>query len=613
MAFPGLKKACDRLLSDSQSTKTNVVKSKFIEECYQQGGKSFVAAVEKWGVNERGDRLTLLPWHREYIELIGDFRVAETLTSGAAQVGKTLIHTLLVCYCITEGGLSTIWSYDLERSLDIQVPTNFRPVIKAWLKIRGIKTKLGEGTQNNTIFQVKGATAQFIHVSTSKMRDADDGKAAVGGVAAGVSRDILFKEERSQYPPGAGDPLNRRLDAGRLPSRPIRELGTPGAGNGIEAEIVNADYHFYPHYRCPSCGEELPLHPKGCLLKSLNKKYLSPSGRPLDWFRENNEAFFGCPSCGDRISDETRKQAWFRCLKTGVDLRDFLDSLPQGVPYKRLKVGIILSPLLRIRQTNLAQEMINEGLSVLNTDDWQQQGLGEPSETSSTGVTLEILKGAIALPPPPGKPEFTLVGIDQGRSEYWLWKCAYHLPVNWRSLPTAQVIDQSRRHILFGGDVMKGEIPDLLDNVDYGIIDNEPDITAAAELCSITCLEMGDQQSSLLDAVKEGVVREGGNEHKCWKLRNEKFLKTVLHGFLLGKYHLPNEWEQWIGKPTERSPLIHLTAPSFDPSSGKWKRPKNHVDDLYYAAMFCEVAFYLHLLHGQKQSGFDLWSAMADQ
>ncbi len=583
-----------------------------MEECYQRGGKPFVEAVEKWGVNERGDRLTLLPWHREYAELLGDMRVAENLTSGAAQVGKTIFHTLLLSYCITEGGLSTIWAYDQERTLNIQVPSNFRPVIKSWLKARGIKTKLGEGTQNNTIFQVKGATAQFVYVSTSKLRDSDDGKAAVGGIAAGVSRDILFKEERSQYPPGAGDPLNRRLDAGRLPSRPIRELGTPGSGNGIEAEIINTDYHFYPHYRCPSCEEELPLHPKGCLLKPLNKKYLSPSGRPLDWFQENNEAYFGCSNCGSRLPDEVRTQAWFRCLKTGIDLRTFLDSLPQGIPYKRLKVGIILSPLLRIRETNLAQEMINEGLSTLNTDDWQQQGLGEPSETSYTGVTLEVLKGAIALPPPPGKPEFTLVGIDQGRAEYWLWKCAYHLPIDWRTLPIAQVIEQSRRHVLFGGDVMKGEVTDIIDDVDFGVIDNEPDISAAAELCSNTCLEMADQQSSQMDAVKEGIVREGGNEHKCWKLRNEKFLKTVLHGFLMNKYHLPNEWEQWIGKPTERSPLVHLTAPSFDPTSGKWKRPKNHVDDLYYAAMFCEVAFYIHLLHGQKQSGFDLWSEMLD-
>lgn len=607
-----MKKACDRLLTDNQSTKTNVIKDGFVELCYQQGGKPFVIAVEKWGVNERGDRLTLLPWHKEYIELVGDFRVAETLTSGAAQVGKTLIHTLLLCYCITEGGLSTIWAYDQERSLNIQVPSNFRPVIKAWLKIRNVQTKLGEGTQNNTIFQVKGATAQFVYVSTSKLREQEEGKAAAGSVAVGVSRDILFKEERSQYPPGAGDPLNRRLDAGRLPSRPIRELGTPASGNGIEAEIVNADYHFYPHYRCPHCGEELPLHPKGCLLKPTGKKYLSPSGRPLDWFSKNGEAYFGCSNCGDHIPDETRKQAWFRCLKTGIDLRDFLSSLPQGVPYKRIKAGIVLSPLLRIRQTNLAQEIINEGLSTLNTDDWQQQGLGEPSETSYTGVTLEVLKSAIALPPPPGKPEFTLAGIDQGRSEYWLWKCAYHLPTDWRSLPIAQVIEQSRRHVLFGGDVMKGEIPDLIDDVDYGIIDNEPDISAAADFCSNTCLEMADQQSSQLDAVKEGVVREGGNEHKCWKLRNEKFLKTVLYGFLMGKYHLPSEWEQWIGKPTERSPLVHLTAPSFDPSTGKWKRPKNHVDDLYYAAMFCEVAFYIHLLHGQKQSGFDLWSAISD-
>lgn len=593
----------------------------FVDECYQKGGKPFVAAVEKYGVNERGDRLTLHPWHKELYELVGDVRLAEVLTTGASQIGKTLANTSFLCYCLVEGGLSTLWSYDQERSLNIQVPSNFRPIIKTWLKAKGIKTKLGEDTQNNTIYQVKGATAQFVYVSTSKIKEGGGG-AAAGGIAVGVSRDILFKEERSQYPPGADAPLDRRLDAGRLPSRPIRQIGTKGSGLGIEVEIETADLDFHPHAKCPGCKSEFNLTPLGCLLKVVSEKngrikYLSETGRPVDWYFHNSQdaiasAYFACPHCEEEIPQNTRtKKAWFRCIKTGVDLRSFLDSLPTGYPKRRYKVGICLSPLLRETEYNLAEEIIREGSETYNTPDWQQQRLGIVSESGSTNVTLEMLKGAITLSPPLGTPEFTLTGIDQGRNEYWLWKCAYYLPVDWRTLPIAQVIEQSRRHVLFGGDVMKGEVPSFITDVDFGVIDNEPDISAAAELCSNTCLEMADQQSSQMDAVREGLVREGGNEHKCWKLRNEKFLKDVLHGFLMNKYHLPSDWQMWIGKPTERSPLVHLTAPSFDPTTGKWKRPKNHVDDLYYAAMFCEVAFYIHLLHGQKQSGFEMWEMMS--
>jgi hypothetical protein len=579
------------------------VRSQFVERCYEVGGKDFVEAIAKYGYNERGEKLRLSPWYREYAELVGNLKVAWVLVSGSSQIGKTLCNTLLLCYCLTEG-LSAVWAYDQQNSRDIQVNANFRPVIRHWLKAKGIEVKRSQGSQNNSLFQVKGAEAQFMYVSTSKKTEGNEG-AAAGSNVVGVSRDILFKEERSQYPPGAGDPLNRRLDAGKLPSRPHRELGTPGAGNGIEAEIETAEYKFYPHYTCSVCGKTAPLHPKGCLLKPKDGRYLSLSGRPIDWHQKNGEACFGCSHCGAEIPQTARENALFRCLKTGIPLREFLDSLPKGIPSKRIKAGIILSPLLRIRQTNAAEEIIQEGLTTFNTDDWQQQGLGEPSESNFTGVTLDMLKKAIASTPPQGKPHFTICGIDQGRAEYWLVKCAYYLPDNWTELPFAQVIERSRRVIIFGGDITKGEVSDRISDCAFGIIDNEPDISAAIALSGETCLELGDQQSSMLDAVREGAVREGGNEHPCWKFRNEKFLKSVLTAFLMEMYSLPPEWEQWLGMKTERSPLVHLTAPSYNPSTGKWKRPKNHVDDLYYGTMFCEVGFYVYL--SKYYSGGDVF------
>jgi hypothetical protein len=589
-------------------TSPQLARNDFIEKCYQFGGKDFVDAIARYGYNEDGEKLRLSGWYREYAELIGDMRVSWVLTSGSSQIGKTLCHTLLLCYCLTKG-LSAVWAYDQQNSRDIQVNANFRPVIRYWLRAKKIKLNRSQGSQNNSLFQLKGAEAQFMYVSTSKKTDGNEG-AAAGSNVVGVSRDILFKEERSQYPLGAGDPLNRRLDAGKLPSRPHREIGTPGSGNGIEAEIEASNYKFYPHYDCPSCGKTAPLHPKGCLLKPKDGKYLSLSGRPIDWFRDDDEkAYFGCSHCEVEIPQETREQAFFKCLKTGVLLREFLDNLPKGIPSNRIKVGIVLSPLLRIRKTNAAQEMIDEGLTTFNTDDWQQQGLGESSESNFTGVTLEMLKKAIASQQEFNRePDLTLCGIDQGRAEYWLFKCQYYLPVDWKKMPIASVFDQAKRRVIFGGDIMKGEVLQHVSDCDFGIIDNEPDISAAAELAADSVLELADQQSGLLDAVREGVVREGGNEHACWKIRNEKFLKIVLIAFMDERYILPPQWDKWLGMPTERSPLLHLTAPSYDPATGKWKRPKNHVDDLYYAAMFCEVAFYIKLIHGNKQSGFSMWS-----
>lgn len=407
-------------------------RSQFVSGVYQNGGKLFVAAAKQFGTTEDGEPLNFRLWTEEFYELIGDFRVPETLTSGASQVGKTLGHTLLMCFCLTEGKLDCLWAYDQDASLKIQVPTNFTPVIKSWLKSVGIILKRSEGKQDIKLFQVRGADAQFTYVSTSKTKEGK-GTAAAGGIAVGVSRDLLFKEERSQYPPGAGDPLDRRLDAGKLPVPTIRELGTPGAGQGIEAEIKTADHHFYPHIDCKGCDRHIPLNPKGCLLKKSNQtsqsgqpisEYLSKLGKPVNWHHtapddataseKAKAALFRCPHCETPITDLQRQNAYFRCLTKGVTLREFLDKLPKGVPQYRYKVGISLSPLLRITAYNLAASIIDSGLDSKNLADWQQQVLGLPSEASGGSLfdTSLIQRQAIAqwLSPQPNRKY--LAGLD---------------------------------------------------------------------------------------------------------------------------------------------------------------------------------------------------------
>lgn len=588
----------------------------FIDNCFLHGGKPFVEAVRKWGCNEKEEPINLLPWYEEYLEAIGDFRLGFTMTTGSSQVGKTLGHTLLLCYCLTEGHLNTLWSYDQQTSRDIQVHSNFRPVIVGWLRNRKIKTKRSAGVQNNSQYQVLGSTAQFTYVSTNQTQT-KDGTAAAGGGNVGVSRDILYREEKSQYLAGSGDPLVRRLDAGRIPTRPIRDIGTPGGGQGIEADIKNAQYNFYPHYQCVECEAIKPLDPKGCLLKAATREdlsgnkyqsYLSESGRPLDWHHSDPKdaiatAYFGCSACGAKIPDESRRTAWFQCLKTGIRLRGFLDSLPKEIPNQPYSVGIQLSPLLRIKKTNAAAEIVEEGGRTYNTTDWQQQGLGHPSETQTTNISLEMVTNAIALPKPAGMPDYTLAGLDQGRGEDWLWVCDFWLPRD-RNLPVAQVIEKTVRGVRFGANVERKQVPGLLRDmgVSFGICDNEPDIPDAAKLCSATCLEMADQKSNTAFVANKSMVMSGGAEYACWFFRQEDFLKAVLEGFTAiawdsqHPYRLPASWDKWRALPNdERSPLRHLMGPSRDPETGKWKRGQGNIDDLYYAAMFCELAFYLQL------------------
>lgn len=610
---------------------------RFIGELYAAGGLEFVEKATQYGRTDRGQPLDLPPWYREYLRGIGDLRISHTLTLGPSQCGKTLGHNLLNCFLLLRGGLNTFTVYDLERTLNRNVPLQFRPTLANWMtaarsrlrKSRAEKTGIQSNkTQSNSLIQVNDGNAMFGYASTSRP-DRKDGTAAAGSSVISLTTDILLMDERSKFAPGASGPLTRRLDASMLPTRPIRELGTPGAGQGIEAELKNVDFHFYPHYECPHCRAQRPLDPKGCLLKPEHTtdvsghpvtNYLTLSGRPIaksrddgsmdaywhhrDRFNAIATAFFGCSECGAELSRETRTNAWFQCLQTGVKLTDFLDSLPPGVPERVYKVAFHLSPLTRDRKTNEAERLIRDGLDTANPIDWQQQGLGHPSEAGENSVPLHRLIAAIDAPNPTGNPDMVLAGIDCGRGEDWLWVCRYFLPPEHKKMKVEEVIARSVRHIVFGGDILRSEVPDRLAalNVQFGIMDNEPDRSDAARLCDRTVLEMADQKGNLADAVRRGNVKDGGEVLPCWLIRNSKFLKQVLVSFLGSDddgeplYRLPDSWEQWLSNVTsERSPLRHLMAPSHDPSTGEWFRGEGNVDDLYYAAMFCEAAFYIRL------------------
>lgn len=195
-----------------------------------------------------------------------------------------------------------------------------------------------------------------------------------------------------------------------------------------------------------------------------------------------------------------------------------------------------------------------------------------------------------------------LAGIDCGRSSDWIWVCRYHIPSKtYKNIN--QLSDNVLREVLFAGDILKTDIKDLLleYKVKFGLIDNEPDIDKAARICENTCLEMADQKTGQFEEYKLATVVDGGIEYSCWKIRNEKFLKQVQTLFITpftdggSLIRLPLEWERWYGDNSERSPFRHLKALEYKPESGKWERPNDHIDDIYFAASFSEAAFYIYM------------------
>lgn len=591
-----------------------------------QGALDFVEDIKKYGTNDKGEPLTIRPWFEEYCRLIADVRIGTTYTSGSAQVGKTLAHTLLVCWLSANARLNTIYAYAQERTLNRCVPLQFRPVMESWLKRSRISLKNNEGTRSNTLYQVNGGTNIFTYVSTNK-GESKAGGATAGSSVVSVSADIAFLEERSQYPAGADAPVERRLDAGRLKTHPIRQLGTPGHGRGIEEEIEKADYVFYPHCTCNGCSRLVELNPKGTMLKAFDrtlptgeteKAFLSESGRPIKWYyKDENDpihsAYFACPDCETEITKEQRLDSRFYCVKSGVALTEFLDTLEPTD--RRIKAGIVLSPLLRDTSYNLAAEIINNGLETTNPDDWQQQRLGLASETGNTCITYPMIKSAISAPRPrlediKTRKSVRIAGIDQGTAQHWIIMVDYILPDDWIRLDNSQIIDKTLRVVQHAGEIIETDINNTLDHwgVEFGMIDNEPNRSVGLDK---PLLVMGDQKPKLKDSVKETIVKDGGVEYPAWDIRNDKFLRHVLTNFALCSddgyplARLPQDWERWTRILSERSPVRHLMAVRYDPATGEWVRPADHCDHIYYAFMFAEAAFHIWLMEGCR--GFEWW------
>ena len=587
------------------------------------GALLFIEDLKRYATNEKGEKLRIRPWFEEYARLGADVRIAEVYISGVAQCGKSLLGGLLQAWLVIECKLNILYAFAQERALNRMIPIQMRPLIDHWLKNKG--EKLERGTRNNTLLQINGGTAIYSYVSTTKPKG---GGAAAGSSIVSFSVDLAFCDERSQYPPGAADPVYRRLDAGRISTHPIRLIGTPGAGMGIEDEISKADYHFYPHAVCPHCNRQATLHPFGALLKATEKqnaagqsevRYLSESGKPDDWFHKDpndpvGSAYFACEHCEGELDQESRINAYFVCLNTDVKLIEFLNNFdnPNG---KRYKAGIVLSPLLRESKLNLAAEIIQSGLDSANSADWQQQRLGLPSQGEDASLTIDQIKRAIYAPEPlinKRQERIVLGGCDQGRSNDFICITEFILPLDQARMSVEETLSNTVRNVLFAGAIMRSEIPDKLKQYDCisGVIDNEPNITTAAELARDIGWQLADQKPKQKDAVKPILVRDGGEEFDCWGIRNSRFLKAVKNIFITNYedgyplVRLPMGWEKWVYSPTEVSPVRHLSSISYDSATGLFVRPQDHNDDIYYAFAFAEVALYLHLT---GQGAYPAW------
>lgn len=564
--------------------------------------------------NPEGQQIQLQPWHYSYWQWLKANQIKERNVTGCAQIGKTLF-VWLSCYSdFIEGGYSLAWVYPTQPARQKLVREHHKRLKDQF----GFLPKLIT-SDTLDLFQYGGASINFVEVRSPSRNE--------GGAATkkfGFSAAKIFVEEASQYNLGELETLNNRLDASPIPSQPIIRLGTPGCGGGVEVYIDRCHYQFYPYCECPSCNSEIELSPKGCLLLPMEKisnsgskikVFLGESGRPVEWFHKDgsdpvHSAYFGCPHCEKEIPKAIRvSESYFKCKQTGILLTDYLETI-KTIEVESKSSSIELSPLLRDTAFNLAEQIIKDGLTTSNTDNWQQQKLGLPSETTTSQLTPAIIKKAIAAPVPEKQPDFILCGIDQGRAEHWMVIIAFYLPEGWELFTVWEMSDRTIREVLWCGDINEQEIEPILHKyqVDYGLIDADPERKYAAQLSQTTgVVELAKRANTQpKKEYAEIIIEQGGIEHKSWLLDSNIFFKAVKQNFLLQEenfplYRLPESWEKWIENTSERSPIKHLCSISYDPITEKWIRPPDHIDDIYLAFHFCEAAFALYLREHTNQ------------
>jgi hypothetical protein len=589
----------------------------------------FIDDMRQYSKTEFGGDIRWSPALYEILQLLSDFRVDEVYTSGIAQYSKTFSHSQLCSWLSQRANIRTLWAFPSQTTMLKLQPQQHAPILNLWTKANKIKPSQSTGKQNVTTYSVGAGVANY---SFNKVGSAAG--AAAGSSAVAVTADVLFVEERSQWQPAGSDKVfHRRIDNGilrEINKFPIRVLGTPGSGAGIEKDIKDAKHNFWPYAKCPHCEDTITLTPLGCLFKkvvtknkdnSLIERYFDETGLPLDWHHKDPDdpvrsAYFGCSSCGELLPDDLRQKAKFHDINTGMTLDEFLTSyVPSVWREETLTVGIWGGLLFRDQPgTKLAPAVVGGAQDVTGMADYLQQRCGIPGDVIGGSITRENIKSAIEREdfyPTEDETSVTLIGIDQGRSA---WYAAVVEFIYNENLPPSLAMKTVRRNIKAFRILKEDEVPALMEEWGpvAGLIDNEPSISSASALADDLGLCLGNQQKKQKDEYKFSHVLDGGNEYECYQIRYNKYVWSLMVAFVHGQVTIPDEYEHHLEFNTPKSIVRHLTAVEWDNTNACVVKKQDEPDDLFFALMFAEASFALYLQDPENfvKSGNFNWYAV---
>lgn len=534
------------------------------------------------------------------------------LCPGGIVTHNTISNALVNAYFAQVLGFRTAWCFPKEKLVDTNVPKQHSKILEHFTAIQGMKPRRQHSTSNR-LYQLDKGSNTFLGIVTGA---SDVGGAAASANIVSFTADVVFAEEASQLKQSFISPLISRVEQSISPQQPIRYLGTPGSGTGIEFTIEGAGYDFWPHMVCPHCGEEIVMDVRGCLLKPTTyynrqgvpeQRYQTLLGTVEDYHRnEQGEPIFACSKCETYLSMEDRAKNYLRCIKTGLDVKTFLeDEVPKKWKKERLKVALWGTALLREKETEIvAKAIIENGMNPEGAKDFTQQQLGIPFTATSASITETQWINACRAPAVNKKQypdQVKVLGIDQGRSDWYGVIATIHYDFDKISSENLKdfIIDIDDFYCASSDHILE-QAAEL--GVEVGMIDNEPSIYLGAEICEQYGYHMADQQPRQLDDYKAGKAKDAGMLYDCWKIRDQKYGFLILQAFMDGRVRMPERFLQSLNDRSIKSPAKHLRSVSWDSGEALIVKAADDIDHLFFALMFLVSGYAIYLDHPEIMS-----------
>jgi hypothetical protein len=552
-----------------------------------QGAIATLSRIKRHGRTPDQDDLTLPNWVQDAIRLMSDWRVASVSLTGGAQLGKSLISYLVAVDLFIEGRLSFGWVYPDDGLRQTDQP-KFRKIAEAWLRQRGVK--FNPDRNNLRRFELEGAIATFTHTNSNTKKDG----AAHGSAAVSFSANVLFFEETSQ---GQGVDLSGRLQASKIPTKPIRYIGTPGSGLGIEKIAEAADYIAYTCLKCQKCDTYNPLHPYLLYLDSSKEGFFSASGKPRATLKQ-----FECIHCKALLDDDRGAEAISvrvfdpyivkaigqgdRAAVAELYSRSIPEILDEGVVPE--SISLWLMPLmLGVKDSKKwCADTAKKLAASQNVKAAIQELLGISSDISK-GLNIASVKKILErktyhpsdIQGRWGNPK-RYMGLDVGVDCHFL---------------TSLLVDESDGTIWIelAKKVHEDEVAGIIEELKPKcfLIDNEPNKGFAVELSAKfpRIVRAANQSTSkkIGAAIKKDLSKSGGKPFECWEFSNQVWISTAIDILSSGNLGIIDEADQDGSiDPTWSSHIRSVTRSS----AGVWVRPADHEDDLFFSFLFAVVA-----------------------